>query len=187
MGGEGKTRRRNRSGPPIRRQVEVVVVNDAELRRRQLRAIRNSLITLASRGGEPPTSDVGVGGGAARVAGLEGLMGPLEADVVRVIWAANAPLSARHVLRKLNEGRSRPLRYTTVQTVMARLARKRVLARSRHGRVDLYRAVAPDAASIAVSRLLAQFEEAAIRPFIEQASREPRLRAALRAALPLIP
>ncbi|MGH2528064.1 MAG: BlaI/MecI/CopY family transcriptional regulator [Actinomycetota bacterium] len=59
-------------------------------------------------------------------------MGPLEADVVRVTWAANAPLSVRHVLQKLNEGRSRPLRYTTVQTVMARLARKRVLARSRH-------------------------------------------------------
>jgi len=54
---------------------------------------------------------------------------------------------------------------------MARLARKRVLARSRHGRVDLCRAVAPDAASIAVSRLLAQFEDAAIRPFVEQASR----------------
>lgn len=186
MGGARGRRQANRNEARLSLQGEVLVVHDPELRRRQLTAIRNFLVTLGSRVGESPTSDVGVGGEAARVAGLEGLMGPLEADVVRVIWAANAPLSARHVLRKLNESRSRPLRYTTVQTVMARLARKRVLVRSRYGRVDLYRALTPDAASIAVSRLLAQFEDAAIRPFVEQASREPRLRAALRAALPLI-
>ena len=83
MGRKGKRRQRNRSGAPIGLRVEVVVVNDPEFRRRQLRAIRNFLITLASRVGESPTSDVGVGGEAARVDGLEGLMGPLEADVVR--------------------------------------------------------------------------------------------------------
>jgi hypothetical protein len=42
---------------------------------------------------------------------------------------------------------------------MVFLTRKHVLARSAHGRRDLYRAVAPDAASLAVSRLLAQFGE----------------------------
>jgi hypothetical protein len=36
--------------------------------------------------------------------------------------------------------------------------------------------VAPDAASIAVTRLLARSEYAVIRPFVEQVSREPRLR-----------
>ena len=36
--------------------------------------------------------------------------------------------------------------------------------------------VAPDAASIAVTRLLARSEDAVIRPFVEQVSREPRLR-----------
>src|SRR5439155_25078128 len=36
--------------------------------------------------------------------------------------------------------------------------------------------VAPDAASIAVMRLLARSEDAVIRPFVEQVSREPRLR-----------
>ena len=97
-----------------------------------------------------------------------------------------APVSVREVLRELNGGRARPLGYTTVQTVMARLARKHVLARSRHGRRDLYRAVVRDVPSIAVLRLLAQFGEAAIRPFVEQVSREPKLRPALRGALPLI-
>ena len=36
--------------------------------------------------------------------------------------------------------------------------------------------VAPDAASIAVTRLLARSEDAVIRPFVDQVSREPRLR-----------
>ena len=36
--------------------------------------------------------------------------------------------------------------------------------------------VAPDVASIAVTRLLARSEDAVIRPFVEQVSREPRLR-----------
>lgn len=52
-----------------------------------------------------------------------------------------------------------------------------------HGRRDLYRHVSPDAASIAVSRLLAQFGEAAIGPFVEQVCREPRLRSVLRGAV----
>lgn len=119
--------------------------------------------------------------------GLEGLVGPLEADVVRVVWAATAPLSVREVLRELKGGRSSPLGYTTVQTVMTRLTKKHVLARCRHGRADLHRAGVPDAASIGVSRLIARFGETAIRPFVEQVSREPRLLAALRAALPLLP
>ena len=92
-------------------------------------------------------------------------MGPLEADVVRVVWAAKAPLSVREVLGQLNKSRAILVRYTTVQTVMARLKRKQVLARSRRGRRHVYAAVASDAASIAVSRLLAQFGEAAIKQF----------------------
>jgi predicted transcriptional regulator len=70
---------------------------------------------------------------------------------------------------------------------MARLARKRILARSRQGGRDLYRAVAPDAAGIAVSRLLARFGEMAIQSFVEQVTREPGLRGALRTALAHVP
>jgi hypothetical protein len=103
MGGARERGQATRNQARLSLQAEVLVVHGPELRRRQLTAIRNFLVTLGSRVGESPTSDVGVGGGAARVAGPEGLMGPLEADVVRVILAANAPLSARHVLRKLNE------------------------------------------------------------------------------------
>jgi hypothetical protein len=102
MGGARGRRQADRNGARLSLQAEVLVIHHPELRRRQLTAIWNFLVTLGSRVGESPTSDVGVGGGAARVAGLEGLMGPLEAAVVRVIWAANA-LSAQHVLRKLPE------------------------------------------------------------------------------------
>lgn len=167
-----------------------MVVRDPELHRRQVRAIRNFLLALATRVGEVATSDTDVGAETARGDGLEGLIGPLEAAVVRVVWGTRVPVSVREVLRELNGGRSRPLGYTTVQTVMTRLTRKQMLARSRHGRADLYRAVdravAPDAASIAVARLLAQFGETAIRPFLEQVSREPELRPVLLAALSLI-
>ncbi len=112
-------------------------------------------------------------------------MGPLEADVERghVVWAAKAPVSVQRVLQALNERRATPICYTTVQTVMARLARKAVLARSRQVRADLYRAAAPDVAGLAVSRLLAQFGETAIRPFVEQVCGEPMLRPVLRAAV----
>ena len=187
MGEAGGKRQGNRKEAPISLRAEVVVVHDSGLHRRQMKAITTFLLSLATHVGESATSDADVGAKTARGDGLEELVGPLEADVVRVVWAADAPLSVREVQRGVNEDRSRPLRYTTVQTVMARLTRKHVLARSRRGRADLYRAVAPDAASIAVSRLLAQFGETAIRPLVEQVSREPKLLTALRAALPLLP
>jgi hypothetical protein len=49
-------------------------------------------------------------------------------------------------------------------------------------RADLYRAAAPDVAGLAVSRLLADFGETAIQPFVEHISRNPELRRVLRAA-----
>jgi predicted transcriptional regulator len=70
---------------------------------------------------------------------------------------------------------------------MARLANKGVLAMSRDGRADLYRPVASDAAGIAVPRLLAQFGNAAIKPFVDRVCAEPKLRRKLRAALSLSP
>jgi predicted transcriptional regulator len=185
--GEAQGRRQgNRKKAPISLRAEVVVVRDPELHRRQVRAIRSFLLALATRVGEVATSDTDVVAETARGDGLEGLIGPVEAAVVRVVWGTTVPVSVREVLRELNGGRSRPLGYTTIQTVLTRLTRKQMLARSRHGRVDLYRAVAPDAASIAVTRLLAQFGETAIRPFLEQVSREPELRPVLHAALSLI-
>jgi predicted transcriptional regulator len=186
MGGARSKRHGNRSEGRISLRAEILVTHDPRVRERQVNAIRNFLLALSARLGDSATSDTRVGAQQTDD-GLEALVGPLEADVVRVVWAAKAPLPVRQVLRKLNDGRSRPLRYTTVQTVMTRLTGKHVLNRSRQGGRDLYRAVASDPAGLAVSRLLAQFGDAAIQPFVEQVSQDPGLRAALRAALPLHP
>lgn len=177
-------RRRGRHpGAPIGLRAEVEMVHDPALARRQLSALRKFLLALSDRAAAnsyPPVGDE-----TPRVDGLEVLMGPLEAEVVRPLWAAKNPLSVRQVLLELNLRRPAALRYTTVQTVMARLARKQVLARSRSGRRDLYRAAASDAAGLAVARLLAPLGEAAIKPFVEQVGAKPRIRHELTIALSL--
>ncbi|MDP8957433.1 MAG: BlaI/MecI/CopY family transcriptional regulator, partial [Actinomycetota bacterium] len=80
---------------------------------------------------------------------VEKVLGPLEAEVMRVLWKARRPLAVRDVLATLNEERSVPLAYTTVMTVMARLADKGILRRQRGGRSFLYKAAVKDAAEIA--------------------------------------
>jgi len=82
--------------------------------------------------------------------------GPLEAEVVREVWAASSPTAVGPIREALNVARARPLAYTTVQTVMARLVAKGVLVRIRKGRADLYEATGPDAAGLAVRRLPAE-------------------------------
>src|SRR2546423_9525505 len=63
-----------------------------------------------------------------------GYLGPLEAEVMELLWAAKEPLTVRTVLERLNRGPRPPPAYTTVMTVMARLAEKEVLRRHRAGR-----------------------------------------------------
>src|SRR6266550_1667416 len=50
-----------------------------------------------------------------------GLLGPLEAEIMEVLWAAGEARSVRAVLDELNQARRTPLAYTTVMTVMSRL------------------------------------------------------------------
>jgi hypothetical protein len=69
MGGARGGRQGNRTEAPINLQAEVVVVHDRELHRRQVRAIREFLLSLAARAGDSATSDDGVGA-AATVASL---------------------------------------------------------------------------------------------------------------------
>jgi predicted transcriptional regulator len=110
---------------------------------------------------------------------LSKVLGPLEADVMRVAWAARRPLTVRTVLERLNEGRTSPLAYTTVMTVMARLADKQVLRRTMNGRGYVYEAAVPDAAAIAVRNLVRDFGDAAVAGFVDEARADPKLRARL--------
>jgi len=107
------------------------------------------------------------------------VLGPLEAEVMRVAWATSEPLSVRAVLERVNEGRRPPLAYTTVMTVMARLAEKVILRRVMNGRGYVYEAAVPDAASIAVRNLVRDFGDAAVAGFVDEARADPKLRARL--------
>ncbi len=110
---------------------------------------------------------------------LSKVLGPLEAEVMKVAWAASEPLSVRAMLERLNEGRRPPLAYTTVMTVMARLAEKEILRRTLNGRGYVYEAAVRDAAAIAVRNLVRDFGDAAVAGFAQEARADPKLRARL--------
>jgi predicted transcriptional regulator len=102
---------------------------------------------------------------------------------MKALWAAGAPLSVRDVLDRLNRGERRPLAYTTVMTVMSRLAEKGILERARDGKGYRYRAVVPDAAGVAVREVVRDFGEAAVAQFVDEARADPKLLRRLRRLL----
>lgn len=104
------------------------------------------------------------------------MLGSLEAEVMEVMWAAHEPLSVRTVLERLNEDRDADLAYTTVMTVMTRLADKEILRRERDKRGYLYEAAAPDAAAIAVRNVVREFGDAAVAGLLDEARADPDLR-----------
>ena len=93
---------------------------------------------------------------------------------MELVWAAAGPVSVREVAAGLNEGRNAPLAYTTVMTVMSRLAEKGALTRVREGRGYRYEAAAPDAAGLAVRGVLREHGAAAIAHFVEEARADPK-------------
>lgn len=72
---------------------------------------------------------------ARDVASARGLLGRLEYEVMRCLWA-QAPASVPKVLEHLNSSRRKSdrLAYTTVMTVLVRLHDKGIVDRSRRGR-----------------------------------------------------
>jgi predicted transcriptional regulator len=99
------------------------------------------------------------------------------------VWARSDPVSVRQVVDALNEGRSPSLAYTTVMTVMNRLAAKGVLRRQGERRRYVYKATAPDAAGIAVREVMRTYGDAAVAHFVDEASADPVVLRRLRALL----
>jgi len=97
-----------------------------------------------------------------------------------VLWQAGGPVSVREVVDRLNAERAAPLAYTTVMTVLSRLAGKGILIREQQGRGFVYTPVVADTAEIAVRGVLAEFGDAALARFVERVELDPRLRARLR-------
>jgi predicted transcriptional regulator len=113
-----------------------------------------------------------------------GGFGELEQAIMDVVWAADRPLTGREVVDQLAQ--SRPVVYTTVLTVMDRLARKGILDKQPAGRAHTYRAVQSREAYTAqrmAGLLGASGNPAAVLlRFVEQlpADQADKLRAALR-------
>ncbi|MGH9139339.1 MAG: BlaI/MecI/CopY family transcriptional regulator [Acidimicrobiales bacterium] len=113
----------------------------------------------------------------------DAVLGPLEAGVMAVVWKAQAPVSVREVLERLNESRPTPLAYTTVMTVMARLAEKDILRRELNGRGYSYSAAVPDVAAIAVRNVVRDFGEARWPSSSTRPGADPKLLRELRRML----
>lgn len=111
------------------------------------------------------------------------VLGPLEAEVMEAVWRARSAVTVRDVLARLNARRRPALAYTTVMTVMARLAEKGVLDRVRDGKSYRYAAAVPDRAAIAVREVVRDHGEAAVAQFVDEARADPKLLRRLRKLL----
>lgn len=102
---------------------------------------------------------------------------------MRVCWDAQGHVTVREVLDRLNVDRPQALAYTTVMTVMSRLAEKGALTREARGRGYAYAPAAPDEAALAVQQVLKDHGDAAVVHFAAEASVDPGLRDRLRRLL----
>ena len=104
-----------------------------------------------------------------------GPLGPLEREVMEVLWGSKDSLAVRDVLERLNRRRKPKLAYTTVMTVLSRLAEKEVVTREKVGRGYAYLPAVSDQAGIAVRGVLRDFGDAAVAHFVEEARADPEL------------
>jgi len=99
-------------------------------------------------------------------------LGELEAPIMRLMWNRKSA-SVREIVAELNVG-EKSLAYTTVMTVMARLAEKGFLLRERRGKMHLYRAATTSdgfvrlIASRRVQELVAEFGDTVMAQFLSE-------------------
>ena len=103
--------------------------------------------------------------------GLGKFLGKLEFAIMEILWQSS-PLTVRQVRERVSQ--ERPLAYTTIMTVMGRLAEKGVLQRAKQGRAFIYRPtrsreeLRADLAAGVSRALLADFGEVAVAQFVKQ-------------------
>lgn len=103
------------------------------------------------------------------------VLGPLESEVMDALWKSRRPLTVRAVLERVNARRETQLAYTTVMTVLTRLADKGIVDRRPEGRGFAYVPMVRDAAGIAVREVLRDFGDAAVAQFVDEARTDPKL------------
>jgi BlaI family transcriptional regulator, penicillinase repressor len=99
----------------------------------------------------------------------------LELDCMRAIWLGNA-LTVHDVQKFL--GSSRPLAYTTVMTILDRLAQKGAVTRRKKGKAYLYKPALEleDSRKSAVSQLVDFYFEGSLQKLIAYLSHLPSTR-----------
>ena len=99
------------------------------------------------------------------------LLPPLELEAMKALWQLGEA-TVREVNRELN--RRRPLAYTTVMTLLDRLARKGAAGRRKHGRAHIYHPLITreTALELAVDRLTWDFFEGSRERLAEHLRRE---------------
>lgn len=103
------------------------------------------------------------------------VLGELELAVMEVLWNTEQPKTVREVHQKLSS--QRELAYTTVMTVLDRLAKKRFALRKLTGRAWLYQAADTRAAMIAAELLqvlqaAADSRSQALQHFVAQLTKQ---------------
>lgn len=108
------------------------------------------------------------------VHGEQKYLGELQGRIMELVWT-RGPITVREAHESL--GAERPLAYTTVMTVMSRLADEGVLVRERGGKTYLYRAACTreefraDISGTIVKDLVADFGDLALAQFVEAIER----------------
>lgn len=107
--------------------------------------------------------------------GLEKILGELETRIMEIVWEKEE-VTVRQVYEKLQD--ERDLAYTTVMTVMSRLAEKGLLKRMKAGAAFVYRPVSSrkefteSTVKKIMGELLRDFTSPAISQFVDSVQRE---------------
>lgn len=103
------------------------------------------------------------------------MLTPPEAEIMRVVWDRREPVTVREVYEAIRQ--KRPVAYTTVMSVMNKLARKEVLVQDKSAAAYLYAAavsdieVAADVVDAVVEKILAGATEPLISRLLGSNSR----------------
>jgi BlaI family transcriptional regulator, penicillinase repressor len=118
---------------------------------------------------------------------LASVLGPLEAEVMDIIWDRDE-VTVRDVYRELR--RVRPIAYTTVMTTMGRLTEKRLLHRREDHPAHRYtprvsrEQYASSTVKSVVDWLVSHFRDPAVAYFLDRVEEEdPRMIASLKEAI----
>ncbi|MGH7449893.1 MAG: BlaI/MecI/CopY family transcriptional regulator [bacterium] len=107
--------------------------------------------------------------------GLRKILGDLETDIMEIVWA-KGEITVRQVYDQLKAQRA--IAYTTVMTVMSRLAEKGLLKKIKEGTAYMYRATSSreeftqSTIKKVITELLADFTAPAISQFMESLGNE---------------